>query len=641
MIDSSIAYRHSQKSKATAIGYVAFFLCGTLAVSVCAAAQPESGKNRAHWAVHSRSNPEQATEATIDSIRTLRIPLGKRTGDKTSNDSGGVAAGECGGLVENTHDSSNFAAGQFLVQAGFQENEIFAAQYAVDPGAFPITIRQIDFLIAQTVTFEATTTHYTLFIWDGAPGTIEVARFNSMEDLQPVVMEGGPPKATQVQVYIDPEDNAQIMVENLSGTNTFSVGVRIDEHNNPSVDPCNPDVLEFPFTNAFPAADTSGVSSPSMNWVFALNCPGGCPSGWKRFDQLGACSPSGDWVIKATYGTPLQFTLGTCCEPTGICTDAIANTICCQLSGSFFDDMTCADDPCPELVGACCAFGTCLPDRTQSECVNPPALGTFLGSNTECGAQGACCMSDGSCAMRYPDCCEQGGGTYQGAGVTCAAATCPQPRGACCFGDSCFPNLEEENCTVSGTWLGPNSTCSGTPCTIDIIGSFPPHGAIDARQPSELNGSNPTGWSSVELTFDGATAALESGDFTVATVAGNAPTIDDVVPSGNMVTIVLNAPIPLGAWTRITHVGSGTSICLGYLPGDVNGDGTSAAPDILAVIDCLNGVVQPPCAIWQCDVDRDGDCAAPDILRVIDLQNGAAGFDEWRDETLASDPLCP
>ena len=171
--------------------------------------------------------------------------------------------------------------------------------------------------------------------------------------------------------------------------------------------------------------------------------------------------------------------------------------------------------------------------------------------------------------------------------------------------------------------------------TIRIISSDPPDEAIDARQPSEPNGDNPAGWQVIELTFDGDVSELSADAFSVVTEGGTyTPQISDVVPAGyDTVAVVLDSFIPTVAWTTIRHDFSGTSVRLGYLPGDANGDWTSAPADILAVVDALNGVAD--LEIWQTDVDRDGSTAEPDILRVIDLLNGAGTYEVYLDAMLS------
>ncbi len=588
----------------------------------------------------------------VESITTLRIRPGSGVSE-TIDAAGAVAAGVtafCGPETTTlTHTDSAFQMGQYLLQVGFAEDEIMAAQYTLTADDFPLTLRQIDFLIAQGPTTVPTTTHYSVIVWDGRPGDgfgfFEVARFNSQEDLIPVTMSAGPAKAKQVQLLIDPQDTDQIFIENLSGTATFTIGVEIDAHNNPPPDPCDITVeqlIVMQTTNAFPVVDVSGVASPTGNWLKALNCPGGCPAGWNMFTGLGICTPSGDWVMQACYDSPVIITQGACCAVNLGCTET-ANIVCNDIPGStFFEDQLCADVTCPDPTGGCCAFGTCLPDQTEANCA-AAAPSTYLGDDTVCGDQCACCMPDGSCEFIFDGCCEAAGGTCQLGGVTCEQATCPQPTGACCFPAGCFDDLLQVNCEAggTGTWMGPLTTCTPDPCVIAIESAVPPSGAIDGRHPSDTDGSSPDGWSSLTLNFNGDAAGLTAGDLTIDSGGATAPGIIAVTPNGSSAVIDLDTFIPLGEWTMITHLPSGTSTCLGYLPGDANNDLFSNSADILGVIDCINGVIAPPCELWQCDIDRSGACEAPDILRVIDLLNGAAIYQPWLGVQLPASPCGP
>lgn len=169
----------------------------------------------------------------------------------------------------------------------------------------------------------------------------------------------------------------------------------------------------------------------------------------------------------------------------------------------------------------------------------------------------------------------------------------------------------------------------------EILASQPPRGAIDARQPSNLNGSNPVGWSSVVLTFNCVTDEMTAADFVLSfDPPAPGPAIESVSPNGTQLTVTFDGPIPPGAWTTITHVAGGSTVRLGYLPADVNGDGTSSPVDILVLIDHLNGVLHPPLSLWQSDINRSGATEPSDVLRVIDLLNGADAFDVWNGATL-------
>lgn len=167
-----------------------------------------------------------------------------------------------------------------------------------------------------------------------------------------------------------------------------------------------------------------------------------------------------------------------------------------------------------------------------------------------------------------------------------------------------------------------------------IVGSVPPDGAIDARQPSDIDGTNPTGWNAVELTFNGDTCLMTSQSFTVTKLGGvvAAPTIQGLNRiETRTVRLTLSKPIEPGTWTTI-NTGE-LSVRLGYQPGDSNGDGVSSPPDILSLIDALNGV-RADAPIWSTDIDRSGLAGPPDILRLIDLLNGAGGFEPWLNSTL-------
>lgn len=173
---------------------------------------------------------------------------------------------------------------------------------------------------------------------------------------------------------------------------------------------------------------------------------------------------------------------------------------------------------------------------------------------------------------------------------------------------------------------------------VAIVSSSPPDGGIDARQPTEVDGTGDYGWSEVELTFDGAVTRLTPKDFTVTLdPPGTPPYLAWVFTEGNVALLQFGEfaaePIPPGHWTIITHNDSQSSVRIGYLPADVNGDRTAAPLDILALIDFLNGVGDA-LEIWQSDPDRSGEANPADILRVVDLLNGAGKFDPWNQETL-------
>ncbi|MGB2984599.1 MAG: hypothetical protein WBE26_01840 [Phycisphaerae bacterium] len=194
---------------------------------------------------------------------------------------------------------------------------------------------------------------------------------------------------------------------------------------------------------------------------------------------------------------------------------------------------------------------------------------------------------------------------------------------------------------------GPPDFCTFTVETSGPVPewSFPMNCTIDARQPHDPDGSNPRGWFVIDLYYWMVEPDLDRADFTVTQVGGQnpPPSVAAVLPIPSITEdvirrVVLSRYIEPGTWTTLTHNESGYSVSVGYLPGDVNGDGTAGPEDILALIDRLNSGYHPHFLHWMCDADRSGMCAPADMLRVIDLFNGANAYDAWLGRTL---PSCP
>lgn len=176
-----------------------------------------------------------------------------------------------------------------------------------------------------------------------------------------------------------------------------------------------------------------------------------------------------------------------------------------------------------------------------------------------------------------------------------------------------------------------------TDTSLSIVDSNPPDGAIDARQPSRPDGSETAGWDSLTITFDGDTCLMSAEDFDVVTENRLGPTATllevEYIPLRS-VRLVLSGPIESGAWTTVTHLGSGATVRVGSLPGDVNGDGSTDLNDVVELIRDLEGQSETPLSAWQCDIDRSSKCTAADLLRLIDLLNGADGYVAWNGVSL-------
>lgn len=453
----------------------------------------------------------------LDSIQRLHVTtLGEIIEDsRVENDRGACSA-------VATHTNANFEGGAYTAQAGFSEGEWAAASYTLTPSEFPLIVDRIEMIFATVGTTVTTTTKWSVAVWEGTPnnGTM-IALYSSDGTILPHIVMPPGNNGTNVLVEVDPNDPEQIVVTN-NGTNTFTVGYRIDEHHNQTANPC---FTAPPQTsNAFPVTDNPGLASPTGNWLFGLNCGFlGCPpnGGWVTFGALNSlCRPNGDWVLRASY-TPINCTgeVGACCLNDGICleisvadcnaVDGTFNGIdtsctdfscafgaCCVPDGSCVDDVyeaecenalqgefqgdntECATVSCPELLEACCFSAGCV-NLTPSNCIN--AGGTPGGPGTQCATfncnpLGACCLPDGSCVDAIsPGDCVASGGTYQGDNIDCTMASCPDPFGACCFDNGFCLELTQPDCTVAGgTWAGALTDCESgcdEPCPGDADGN--------------------------------------------------------------------------------------------------------------------------------------------------------------------------
>ncbi|MFI4871129.1 MAG: GC-type dockerin domain-anchored protein [Phycisphaerales bacterium JB061] len=422
---------------------------------------------------------------TLDKVQTFGVTS---LGEVTSSlpDPGNTNRGtEC--QLANTYASETFAGGTYLVQAGFVEGEVMAAQYTLPASVFPIRIDLIEALIGTAGTSIQTTTEWTVLVWDGPPNTgTLVASYSSDDVILPhIVIPPGPAQAVNVAFSIDPGDPEQIFINNNSGTNTFTIGFRIDQHQSQSGNGC--------FTpppqnqNAFPMTDNSGVASPTGNWINAIDCGVfGCPPGWSTFQSFPAlCTPSGDWMLQATWTSfTCEDQTGACCDGSAECFD-LTEAECLNINGAWQGAGTqCVTTTCPIPEGACCLTnGNCL-FITEDSC--DLIGGTWQGANVECNGSlcpiGAACLPDGTCVEGVTALEAAAlGGTFLGVGTTCLDADCPQPTGACCITTSsnCLI-LSEENCNLipDAVWLGMGTICDGDGDTIPDGTCIPPDPCI-------------------------------------------------------------------------------------------------------------------------------------------------------------------
>ena len=128
------------------------------------------------------------------------------------------------------------------------------------------------------------------------------------------------------------------------------------------------------------------------------------------------------------------------------------------------------------LAGACCVPVTGCNDLSSNDCNN--AGGEFTAAGITCADdlgdtcppdQGACCLGSQGCFDLNEYACDANGGTWND-GVSCAHASDPcAPRGACCLPDQIPPSppctVKTENSCVlsSGTYRGDGVDCDASP----------------------------------------------------------------------------------------------------------------------------------------------------------------------------------
>lgn len=175
-----------------------------------------------------------------------------------------------------------------------------------------------------------------------------------------------------------------------------------------------------------------------------------------------------------------------------------------------------------------------------------------------------------------------------------------------------------------------------------VVWVDPPKDVVDARIPHAPGDSaNARGIQTIVVTGPaGANAACWS--ICETSVAGDPNTITSVVEkagSPGEYTITLSRPVSSGACSVLTYRdnnGVPQQSRLRFAPANVNADSTAAAPDIIALIDVLNGEA-PLFGNYSVDIDGGGAPGAPDITMLIDLLNGASAFEPWLSAPL---PVC-
>lgn len=339
--------------------------------------------------------------------------------------------------------------------------------------------------------------------------------------------------------------------------------------------------------------------------------------------------------------------VGACCNLAGVCIDGVPISACDD-PGDFRINESCGDSVC-EVRGACCHAGGC-DEVSSSDCIMI-LNGIYEGDASTCDpadlcSVGACCMFDGSCAQSTRQSCEDGGGIYAGSSLLCdGSVDCNV--GSCCLTDgSCMADTVVSLCDAMNGTFTLGGDCTNVTVCLQIDSSDPASGVSDARIPHERNNVSATfGTDRVIITFNADATSLIPSSFNIVEVGGDAnvsvPTIVSVnVNVGgdpNVVALNLNRNLDISTWSTITHIDSGSQVCLGVAPGDVDSNGTVDQADLSTHVINLDSV---GAASLSTDIDRSGSHSSLDLIELIDLQTGADTFIEWRLAPTIGAPPC-
>jgi len=164
-----------------------------------------------------------------------------------------------------------------------------------------------------------------------------------------------------------------------------------------------------------------------------------------------------------------------------------------------------------------------------------------------------------------------------------------------------------------------------------VSGSEPPSGAIDARKPTNRDGSGVYGWQSADLSFVLYSVPQTPEDFEITKQGGvaGAPMVSSVTDLGaNHALVEWGAALEPKTWTALTHRPSAVAVRLGYLPGDVDASSWMDSADVTALLNELKAATATR-PLWSVDIDRSGLPTAADLLEVVDLYNGAEGYEPY------------
>lgn len=222
----------------------------------------------------------------------------------------------------------------------------------------------------------------------------------------------------------------------------------------------------------------------------------------------------------------------------------------------------------------------------------------------------------------------------------CCSAVCRHAPGPPLFTDYCCQVDWDAQCAELATYLcAAQAGCQEGP----IAPIDPPAGVVDARLDSACLGDE-AGLDTLEVHGPPDSAAYPC--WSLCESGSRLPDGTNLPPNSiinvqeitrGAYRITLRRPITPGQCTSVIYnqdSGEPSTLTFASLPGDVDGNGTTNARDILALIDALNGAWTPPWGDYSTDIDHSDVTNAADILALIDVINGAGDCVSWNSVSL-------
>lgn len=174
------------------------------------------------------------------------------------------------------------------------------------------------------------------------------------------------------------------------------------------------------------------------------------------------------------------------------------------------------------------------------------------------------------------------------------------------------------------------ATCGGCPTTGVTIDP-PPGSVVDARRAHTAASATPIlGINALLVTAPSSVSNLNCWDF-CETVPGTIPNgIASVTDNGGgSYTVNLARATAPSTLSKVTYLGTSTTVTLIGHPGNVNGDGFTTNADATFLANAMNGQGVLPSGLYSGDIDRSGVISGADLLELVGLLIGEGAYPVW------------